>query len=393
MNDRLTDAERLLGERDKELAALRRELAAAQDRYDAHCNVDQLTGLTNSRHFAARLADEVERSRRFKSPFGLVVATLTDFDPSLLLTPAGEERLVKAATVIEKLCRRTDQPARLEGATFGMILPGADMAGASIFADRLRRAVEKEALEGSVAGTVVRAAIGVAGVDEGESVSPPAQMLHFAKLASDYAASNDGQSIYLSSRQGLIRYASGEEKDALSGKLSKVWVEGFGHFLKEVATYVAVAAIKADPAGNRAAEFRSIMGRLKQRLAQLEPVTAVVTFSYDAGGRLTVEGDPRMTGVALAAMFPFVPASEQGDPHNPRVFSVINANSLPRESAAFLDAAGLRAPMVMATYHVGEEFHYLGIGLTGWDQGVVEPIRQLMREVTLTAEQMFSANR
>ena len=57
--------------------------------------------------------------------------------------PTGDEVLRKVAQVLKRACRDTDFVARFGGDEFAVLLPGTDLQGARIIAERCRVAVEK----------------------------------------------------------------------------------------------------------------------------------------------------------------------------------------------------------------------------------------------------------
>ncbi len=106
---------------------------------------DGLTGLANRRFFEERLADEVERARRFPGqPLALVMLDIDDFKGvnDRLGHVAGDEVLRAVAGAARDGRRDSDLAARYGGEELALILPGADMAGAARAAERIRHAIE-----------------------------------------------------------------------------------------------------------------------------------------------------------------------------------------------------------------------------------------------------------
>lgn len=122
---------------------------------------DSLTKLANRRHFDQCLAQEVERSLRLKQPFTLITL---DMDHLKLINDthghsAGDAAIVHLANELKHNARAIDLPARFGGEEFAVLLPGIDIDGGLIAAERIRSAIENEAVEG--VGKVT-ASIGVA---------------------------------------------------------------------------------------------------------------------------------------------------------------------------------------------------------------------------------------
>lgn len=121
---------------------------------------DGMTGLFNRRYFEQSLASEADRSLRLKQPFTLISLDL-DYLKQINDNyghSAGDAAICHIGKVLRQNARSIDIPARIGGEEFNVILPGIDMEGGMIAAERLRAAIEAENLEGI--GTVT-ASIGV----------------------------------------------------------------------------------------------------------------------------------------------------------------------------------------------------------------------------------------
>jgi diguanylate cyclase (GGDEF)-like protein len=105
---------------------------------------DELTGLYNLRHFHETLGGEIERSRRFGTPVGLVMIDIDDFKKvnDTYGHQQGDVVLSKVARVLRELSRDIDEPARYGGEEMAVILPQTDLDGAALAAERMRSAVE-----------------------------------------------------------------------------------------------------------------------------------------------------------------------------------------------------------------------------------------------------------
>lgn len=122
---------------------------------------DGLTSLFNRRHFDQCLASEVDRSIRLKQPFSLITLDL-DYLKQINDTyghSAGDAAIKQLGKILKQNARSVDIPARFGGEEFAVILPGIDINGALIAAERLRSAIENTPVEG--VGTIT-ASIGVA---------------------------------------------------------------------------------------------------------------------------------------------------------------------------------------------------------------------------------------
>ena len=106
---------------------------------------DPLTGLLNRRYFEERIAEEMERSRRHKEPFSLIIMDIDnfkDFNDSYGHL-AGDEALRCTGHTIRKSIRIIDIAARYGGEEFAIILPTTGKEDAVIIGERIRDEVEK----------------------------------------------------------------------------------------------------------------------------------------------------------------------------------------------------------------------------------------------------------
>ncbi len=111
---------------------------------------DALTGLYNRRHLMGTLANEVQRSRRLRRTFSVLMADVDHFkaynDKGGHL--AGDAALVKVAEILRKATRGVDSVARYGGEEFLVMLLEAPLATAAIVAERIRARVATEPFEG-----------------------------------------------------------------------------------------------------------------------------------------------------------------------------------------------------------------------------------------------------
>jgi diguanylate cyclase (GGDEF)-like protein len=105
---------------------------------------DELTGLANVRELHATLDRELERSRRFSSPMGFVMADIDDFKRvnDVYGHQQGDEVLVQVASALRDLSRDIDEPARYGGEELAVVLPETDAEGTALLAERMREAIE-----------------------------------------------------------------------------------------------------------------------------------------------------------------------------------------------------------------------------------------------------------
>jgi diguanylate cyclase (GGDEF)-like protein len=104
---------------------------------------DSLTGLLNRRAMTEALERDIAGSRRLNRPMSIAMIDLDDFKAfnDRFGHQAGDRLLVSAAKRWTAELRPMDTIARYGGEEFLVLLPGCDVATATVIADRLRDAV------------------------------------------------------------------------------------------------------------------------------------------------------------------------------------------------------------------------------------------------------------
>jgi diguanylate cyclase (GGDEF)-like protein len=133
---------------------------------------DFLTGLPNRREFMARLDDEQARLQRDISERGAVL--MLDLDHFKRINDeyghaTGDAVLRHMAGLMRDSQRKIDTLGRVGGEEFAVLLPGADMANAAAFAERLRQRIAGTPLEVEGRVLAVTVSIGIAALDAGDS--------------------------------------------------------------------------------------------------------------------------------------------------------------------------------------------------------------------------------
>lgn len=105
---------------------------------------DELTGLSNRRRFQEAMTAEIERSRRFGAPIGLVMLDIDDFKRvnDNYGHQVGDLVLKEVARILQDLSREIDEPARYGGEELAVVLPGTDLEGAYNLAERVRLGIQ-----------------------------------------------------------------------------------------------------------------------------------------------------------------------------------------------------------------------------------------------------------
>jgi diguanylate cyclase (GGDEF)-like protein len=107
--------------------------------------VDGLTGLFMRRYFDARIEEEIERSKRYETPFSVVMMDVDDFKK--LNDEHGHligDRVLRAiSNVVKAQMRGVDTAARYGGEEIALILPRTEMLAAYNVGERIRSAISE----------------------------------------------------------------------------------------------------------------------------------------------------------------------------------------------------------------------------------------------------------
>ncbi len=127
-------------------------------------NSDALTGTFNRRHFHKVLTDEWGRATRYNRPLSSVMVDI-DYFKKINDTyghAMGDEVLRNVANTLQEECRNTDFLCRYGGEEFCVLLTETDENGAWIWADRVRRALNKKTIQIDDQAIDITASLGVA---------------------------------------------------------------------------------------------------------------------------------------------------------------------------------------------------------------------------------------
>jgi diguanylate cyclase (GGDEF)-like protein/putative nucleotidyltransferase with HDIG domain len=183
----------MLGKRQREelmqqVALLRHRVAELEAQRDRGLRLDATTGLLAARAFRSRLAEEVERARRYQRALSAVVVSIDDFAALELRHGfrAGDELLQAVARRLTGDTRAHDLVGRIGQAEFGLLLPDTS-------ADEALQGLERLLVELEVAGDgTIRAAgasMGVAAFERGMSAEG---LLASARIACEQAQLGGG---------------------------------------------------------------------------------------------------------------------------------------------------------------------------------------------------------
>jgi two-component system, cell cycle response regulator len=148
----------------RRIIELQEQLLEAHEELRVQAARDDLTGLLNRRAILKVLEDEIARAGREWQPVGALMMDL-DFFKKVNDTQghlAGDAVLHEAAQRIQASIRRYDSVGRYGGEEFLFVLPGCDLAGACMEAERVREAVAARPFAVSGEPVSVTCSIGVA---------------------------------------------------------------------------------------------------------------------------------------------------------------------------------------------------------------------------------------
>lgn len=125
---------------------------------------DGLTGLYNRKHLMETLGREVERSKRYKKPFAVLMIDIDLFKQynDTFGHLAGDEVLKKMAKIFRDAVRGADYSARYGGEEFLIMLPETATDEAVQAAERIRQCVEEEAFSAGDREIAITVSIGIA---------------------------------------------------------------------------------------------------------------------------------------------------------------------------------------------------------------------------------------
>lgn len=132
-------------------------------------STDSLTGIQNRMAFDRAAKIELERARRYRSPLSLI---LFDIDKFKQINDAhghlkGDEILKQITTLVSGHIRQTDIFARWGGEEFVILSSCIDLNAAFLFAEKLRRLIERNVFPGL---GEVTASFGVTAFQEGDDM-------------------------------------------------------------------------------------------------------------------------------------------------------------------------------------------------------------------------------
>ncbi|WP_422777815.1 diguanylate cyclase [Pseudomonas mediterranea] len=128
-----------------DVATNRHQLQAANAQLQQLSSTDRLTGLYNRGHWEESLKATYARHQRYGNNSSLVMFDIDHFKRvnDTYGHQAGDKVIEQVARLVREHVRDSDVAGRYGGEEFGVVLSDTDKAGARMFAERLRKAVEE----------------------------------------------------------------------------------------------------------------------------------------------------------------------------------------------------------------------------------------------------------
>ncbi|MFL6535562.1 diguanylate cyclase [Pseudomonas alvandae] len=128
-----------------DVATNRHQIQAANAQLQLLSSTDRLTGLYNRGHWEGSLKAAYARHQRYGNALSLVMLDIDHFKHvnDTYGHQAGDKVIEQLAQLLREHARESDVAGRYGGEEFGVVLSDTDQAGARIFAERLRQAVEQ----------------------------------------------------------------------------------------------------------------------------------------------------------------------------------------------------------------------------------------------------------
>jgi diguanylate cyclase (GGDEF)-like protein/PAS domain S-box-containing protein len=136
-------------------------------------STDELTQLSNRRHFKTLATREHDRATRYRDQYAIILMDIDHFKNYNDRNghPAGDALLREFSALLKKACRLADLPARYGGEEFIILCPSTAPKASMVLAERLLEAIRSHPFTYGNTQPLgrVTASIGVAGFPEGGS--------------------------------------------------------------------------------------------------------------------------------------------------------------------------------------------------------------------------------
>lgn len=155
--------------------------------------LDALTGLPNRRHFIDLASRTVHEKARYRIPASVLMLDIDRFKAinDTLGHATGDKVIARTGALLSASCREQDVPGRVGGEEFAILVKHADLAGARIIAERIRRAIEAELVAGPSGQGDVRWTVSIGAVEIAEDETLEAAIARADELL--YRAKRSGR--------------------------------------------------------------------------------------------------------------------------------------------------------------------------------------------------------
>jgi diguanylate cyclase (GGDEF)-like protein/PAS domain S-box-containing protein len=168
--------------------------------------IDFLTGLSNRRHFLARMTDEWARLQRLDNRHVAVLMLDLDHFKNVNDThghAVGDAMLRHFAELMREELRKIDTAGRVGGEEFAIILPGASPDEAKVFAERFREKVATTPLRLDDRTIPVTVSIGIAAMQSSDA-------------SADVALIRSDEALYCAKKNGRNRVEAATDTGAVT---------------------------------------------------------------------------------------------------------------------------------------------------------------------------------
>lgn len=175
-----------------DMAVGKLQLQQANDELETLSRTDRLTGLNNRGYWEECLIAEYKRVNRTQAPCTLVLFDIDHFKKvnDTCGHQAGDEVIRVTARLLMECKRTTDIAGRYGGEEFAVILINTGVEGATVFAERLRKQVEQQAV--SHEGKQIRFTISLGLAECGDHIQDHQQWIECSDQAL-YQAKQSGR--------------------------------------------------------------------------------------------------------------------------------------------------------------------------------------------------------
>ncbi|KGU83323.1 GGDEF domain-containing protein [Pseudomonas mediterranea] len=166
-----------------DVATNRHQLQAANAQLQLLSSTDRLTGLYNRGHWEESLKAAYARHQRYGNNSSLVMFDIDHFKRvnDTYGHQAGDKVIEQVARLVREHVRDSDVAGRYGGEEFGVVLSDTDKAGARMFAERLRKAVEE--MDVAYGDVVIRFTISLGVADLSQPSNSHADLIAWADEA------------------------------------------------------------------------------------------------------------------------------------------------------------------------------------------------------------------